>query len=162
MNNPNPLTPEEQQNLVAYLDGELDEKQSRHVAELLSRSAAARLELERLQKTWDLLDYLPQPKAPRSFTHQTVQRLQTVRLTQSIRVRRQRWLGGLSWAAALLAAGSLSFFVMQRQPPDKLPRPTPEEVQVLEHREFWPQYQRIENLEFLRELDRPDLFGEES
>lgn len=162
MSEPNSLTPEDRQDLVAYLDGELDAETARTVVAKLSQSAAHRQELERLRQTWEMLDYLPQPKAAKTFTQQTIQKLQTIRMSTSL--RRNRWsaLGAACWAAGLLAAGLLSFFLVQRQPTTKLPSPTADDLRVLEHRDHWPLLQRIESVDFLRELDHPDLFGEDS
>jgi anti-sigma factor RsiW len=162
MSNPNSISAEERQELVAYLDGELDETAAQAVVTKLSQSAAYRRELEQLQRAWDLLDYLPQPQAAKTFTHQTVQKLQTLKMTTVLRQRRWRRLASAGWAAAVLAAGVATFLFVYHRGPEQLPEPTPEELGVLEHRDFWPQYQRIESVDFLRELDNPDLFGEES
>jgi anti-sigma factor RsiW len=162
MNEPTTITPEERQNLVAYLDGELDEATARIVVAKLSESAAHRRELERLRQTWDLLDYLPRPKAAKTFTQQTIQKLQTIKMSTSLRRSRWRLAGAAGWAAAALAAGALSFFLVQKHPAPGLPEPTQEDLRVLEHRDYWNIYQRIDGIEFLRELDHPDLFGEDS
>ncbi len=62
------LTPAERSNLVAYLDGELNEAESRAIATKLTKSATARREIEGLEKTWELLELLPRPKASEDFT----------------------------------------------------------------------------------------------
>jgi anti-sigma factor RsiW len=54
MDNPTPITPELRENLVAYLDGELDEVATLEVERTLSESAEIRLEVEELSRTWDL------------------------------------------------------------------------------------------------------------
>lgn len=120
------LTPEEQENLVAYLDGELEEETARMLEAKLSRSAAARREAEILQRTWELLDYLPRPKAPENFTHRTLQRMAVQQQTMLARLRRRRWLGWTAWATACLAASVLGFLWSYRD------RPTPKEVEVQE------------------------------
>ena len=56
------LTPDERADLVAYVDGELPETHARSIATKLTHSATARREVEMLQKTWELLDYLPRPE----------------------------------------------------------------------------------------------------
>jgi anti-sigma factor RsiW len=162
MNEPSAITPEERQNLVAYLDGELDAEAARTVVAKLSNSAAHRQELERLRQTWEMLDYLPRPKAAKTFTQQTIQKLQTIKMSTALGRGRWRLAGAAGWAAALLGVGVLSFLLVQKHQPPKLPEPSPEELRVLEHRDFWHIYQRIDSVEFLRELDHPDLFGEDS
>lgn len=154
-----PLTAEEKQELVAYLDGELDEETARTLEAKLSRSTATRREVETLQRTWELLDYLPRPEAPADFTHRTLERLETRRLTASTW---RRWIGGLSWAASVLAAGIFSFALVYNWPRPNLPEPSAEDLRLLEHRDYWPYYEKIDNMEFLRGLDQTDLFGEES
>src|SRR5690348_13404435 len=57
------LSIDERSNLVAYLDGELNDAQTRAIATKLTQSLTARREVEALQKTWEMLDLLPRPKA---------------------------------------------------------------------------------------------------
>jgi len=64
--------------------------------------------------------------------------------------------------AALLAGGVLSFLAVNRHQGPTLPEPSLNDLRVIEQRDYWPQFQRIDGVEFLRELDRPDLFGEDS
>ena len=46
------LTDAERANLVAYLDGELNEAETRALGTKLTQSVTARREIESLQKTW--------------------------------------------------------------------------------------------------------------
>lgn len=167
---PDKLTPEEREELVAYLDGELSDDRAQEVEATLNKDAAARGEAEALQRTWDMLDYLPRPKAPESFTHNTMERL----ATQSIRLAvRRRWVQRVAWAGAVAAAGLISFFVMfyfAAQSPD--PNATgrgdtppgsdgdvpPELRRVVENRNLLV---GIDNLDFAEKLAHPDLFGED-
>ncbi len=66
------LSPGERANLVAYLDGELNEAESRAIATKLTQSVTARREIEALTRTWELLDALPRPRASEDFTHRTL------------------------------------------------------------------------------------------
>jgi anti-sigma factor RsiW len=66
------LTPVERANLVAYLDGELAQAEARAIATKLTQSSTARREIEVLEKTWELLDYLPRPKASEQLTARTL------------------------------------------------------------------------------------------
>ena len=65
------LTPFERENLVAYLDGELDEAATRALSTKLTSSPTARREIEVLERTWELLNYLPLPKASEDFAEKT-------------------------------------------------------------------------------------------
>ena len=66
------LSPDDRSNLVAYLDGELNEAESRVIATKLTQSMTARREAEALRKTWEMLDLLPRAKAPEDFTARTL------------------------------------------------------------------------------------------
>jgi len=70
------LTPEERENLVAYLDGELGLEATQKLDEELARNPAVRLEVEVLSRTWELLDVLPQAQASAEFTARTLTTIQ--------------------------------------------------------------------------------------
>src|SRR2546426_5393490 len=69
------LTDEERTNLVAFLDGELDEEQAQGLETKVARSPSARKEVEALEKTWTMLEWLPRVEAPADFTNQTISRI---------------------------------------------------------------------------------------
>src|SRR5919109_2292772 len=98
-------------NLVAYLDGELDDQETAEIESVLAASAVARNYVELLARTYDLLDELPRVKAPREFTERTLTtvRLDGVRpdITQTEWYRRMR-RGAvlLAWLAAMTAASA--------------------------------------------------------
>ena len=66
-----PPAPDEH-NLVAYLDGELDDAAAMQVEQQLATQPEVRHEVERLARTWDFLDLLPSHKASAAFTEQTL------------------------------------------------------------------------------------------
>src|SRR4051794_11131681 len=107
-----PLSDEERAELVAYLDGELDEQTARSVEALLGRDARARAEAEALRRTWNLLDYLPRPEPSGDFTNRTMERLAVSRPAAGhwpLRGRWRPWSVGVGWAAAVLLTGSLGY-----------------------------------------------------
>ena len=53
--------------LVAYLDGELDERAAEAMATKLSLDPKLRAKAEAYQRTWDILDVLPRPEPSSSF-----------------------------------------------------------------------------------------------
>src|SRR5437879_2936082 len=66
------LSQAERANLVAYLDQELNEAEAHAIATKLTLSVSARREVDALEKTWELLDYLPRPKATPELTERTL------------------------------------------------------------------------------------------
>ena len=61
--------------LVAYLDGELDPDAAHRVEQRLAADPAARAKAAALKKTFDLLDFLPQPEPSTTFTTRTLDKL---------------------------------------------------------------------------------------
>src|SRR6201999_3829165 len=66
------LSGDERGNLIAYLDGELDESTARTIEQKLARSDVARHDVEMLVRTWDLLDLLERPRVTQEFTTRTL------------------------------------------------------------------------------------------
>jgi hypothetical protein len=74
------LTPDERADLVAYVDGELPEGHAQTIATKLTKSATARREVEMLQKTWEMLDYLALPQVNEQFSEKTVSHIRRLEL----------------------------------------------------------------------------------
>jgi anti-sigma factor RsiW len=66
------LVDPEEAELIAYLDGELDEEESRSIAARMALNPEIRERAEAYKKTFDLLDYLPKPELPADFTTRTL------------------------------------------------------------------------------------------
>src|SRR5436309_6760893 len=101
------LSDEERADLVAYLDGELDEQAAQALEARLSSDPHARAEADTLRRTWELLDYLPRTEASTSFTHRTLERLAVQTSSQPVVVPASPWPGrllALGWVAAVLLA----------------------------------------------------------
>src|SRR4051794_13623909 len=58
--------------LTAYLDGELDPAAAAGVERRLSDDPTLLREAEALKRTWELLDFLPQPQPTGDFASRTV------------------------------------------------------------------------------------------
>src|SRR5262245_2450641 len=103
MTTPSPMNEEERNDLVAYLDGEVDElgeDRARAIETRINLDPTVRAEAETLKRTWDLLDYLPRPEASANFTGRTLDRLSVRETQNALRPRRsRRWLLGAGWAA---------------------------------------------------------------
>src|SRR5262245_29723357 len=96
------LTEDERVNLVAFLDGELPAGDARALEEKVARSESVRKEVQALEKTWNMLDWLPRLEAPAGFASQTVTRIHSQQLrAQRIEGQIKRvtaWTGGaLGW-----------------------------------------------------------------
>ena len=171
-----PLNDKERDELVAYLDGELDETSSRALEARLSLDPQARAEAVALQKTWELLDYLPRPEPSPNFTNRTLERISGEMPVSRSGAGRSLWPGwalGVGWAAAVLVAAAIGFGAVKflaapahpDQPPDPLAHMDSAEVEqalvrnlrVLENQRL---YENVDDIEFLRALDNPDLFGD--
>src|SRR5439155_1016175 len=63
------------EDLVAYLDGELDVEAASQIEERLRSDEHLRDELHRLERAWDLLAQLPRTEAKASLTQSTVEML---------------------------------------------------------------------------------------
>jgi hypothetical protein len=160
MDEPQRISERDRADLVAYLDGELTGEAARALEAKLSLNPQARAEADALRRTWELLDFLPKPAASSNFTHRTMQRLTPVPVNE--RRGWQRWRRsclGVGWAAALLAAGwggyaGYNWFV-PREPGDK------ELIQDLRVIENKRDYDLVEDLDFWKALDKPELFGDD-
>jgi len=150
-----------EEQLVAYLDGELGPEERREVEERLARDPKYRERLQMVERTWQMLDLLPRADATPNFT-QTTLKMVALRAEDDVAQQRadtakNQWQ---SWAAAIgggfLAIG-IGYFVVGHfaaQPNDRL-------VQDLPVIENVDRYHNAENVGFLRELDHSGLFAEE-
>lgn len=170
-----PLDDRIREELTAYLDGELDERAAADLEDRLRRDPVLRRELEEYQRAWELLDFLPQPEPSPDFTTRTLDRLAVMRPPQSAtttvpplgplappEIRHRRWLGWAFAAAAVALAGYfLTGLALPPAPPpisqaerdDRLAA----DLRLLDRLHL---YRFGEDVEFLRALDHPDLFGD--
>jgi anti-sigma factor RsiW len=160
MSDPARLNDEEREELVAFLDGELTDDDAHKVEAKLNVDPRTRAEADALRKTWDLLDFLPSPEPSPNFTNRTLERLNPIRKTQAMRRRTLRIaVVALAWAAALLLALAAGYVgttlaLKVRHSNDDMAR----DLRVLDNEHL---YEVGDDIDFLRELDKPDLFGDE-
>lgn len=166
-----PLNDEERENLVAYLDGELDEETARAIEARINVDPDVRAEADALKQAWEMLDFLPRPEPSSSFTHRTMERLTLQRPLSTMTMPRQRsGSRGLSWlklSIGLTLAGAVGFALAVWL----WPRPVPgtgsdqldviliEDMRVIENKHL---YDHIEDLDFLKKLDETNLFDTDS
>lgn len=148
--------------LSAYLDGELDAEARRRFEDRLSSSSPLRQRLKEYQQTWDLLDDLPRATVDDSFTRTTVEmvavRAEGDVLTAEQRAARRKqrlWILGLLAVLLTAAAGYAVTYSWLQQPNEQLV----EDLPILEH---FDAYQNAGSVEFLQELSSQGLFREES
>ncbi len=148
----------DQQQLVAYLDGELTADESRRLEQRLSQDPEFRRTLQRLEQAWDLLDELPRAEAGSTFTQST---LEMVALTtdqdaeQAIDrlEHKRRWLWIATSVGAVVCLG-LGYSLVDRlisRPDRQLMRDMP----VIERVD---DYQLVDSVDFLRQLQEEGLF----
>lgn len=159
-NDQSPEPSELQQELTAYLDGELDAQAVKQIEERLGRDPDYQAELQRLERAWDLLDRLPRASVNETFTKTTMEMVAVAasedaaaaQLDLPRRHRRQQMMGGLG----LVAAGLVGFVVGHwwwPNPNDQLIRDLP----LLKNFDL---YYQADNIDFLRLLDNEGLFAE--
>lgn len=160
MNANQPNSPSLKEQLVAYLDGELDEASTRELEHLLSTDPAAREALHKLESAWDMLDALPRAEVDESFTHTTIEMLavsveKDIRDERSARPGRELRKWGLG-AAALAAACVLGFFVVTSLSVD----PNEQLLKDLPLLERLDQYRQVDEVQFLRDLHAANVLKE--
>lgn len=156
------LSAEQRDDLVAYLDDELDTAQASQIDKVLSRSEVARHEVEALARTWEMLDVLPRVAAPSNFTQTTMTTLRTLEVQVPIVDRpwfkTLRLLGiGAVWVGCLSLAAWAGFFITTRLVPnahDELLR----DSAMIERLDL---YQEVQDAEFLRQLQRGGVFEDQ-
>jgi hypothetical protein len=159
-----PITPDidaTDEELVAYLDGELDAGNRDHVERRLADDAAFRARLRLLQRTWDALDVLGRADVGEQFTRTTVE-LVAVKAAEEI-VREQSrqsqkrtwtWVGWTVTAFAAMAAGWLIIATFLDRPNQQLLR----DLAVIERVD---EYRNADSFEFVKALEESGLFAAE-
>jgi len=162
--------------LVAYLDGELDPKAAEAVATRLSLDPKLRAEADALQRAWDVLDVLPRPQPSAAFATRTVSQVIPIpgagsgtqflspsgpaAATMPAIPARPPGAGfWLASAALVLLAGAGGYLGHRAvAPPPKPAEPALEDVPLMKNLRL---YRNVDDIEYLRKLDSPEMFGDE-
>ncbi len=141
-----------EEQLVAYLDGELDDESSRRIEERLATDQHVRDTLERLEGTWDLLDNLDRAHVDEVFTRSTLEMVAVAASQDAVQEeaavphrRRRRWWLGSAAVLAAAAAGFLAAWLLRPDPNRQLL----EDLPVLERLD---QYRQVDDVGFLELL----------
>lgn len=154
------LNAEQRDNLVAYLDGELEEDTTQYIDQVLAKSEVARHEVEALARTWELLDLLPKPNATENFTERT---LTTLKVSEvRTQMTDQPWFtyvrkGAVAvvWVAVLSVAASVGFVATTRW----VPNPNEELLTDLRLMKNLDVYLEADSIDFVNELQRMGSFS---
>jgi hypothetical protein len=148
--------------LVAYLDGELEPQVSRQIENLLASDEYARRRLNQLASSWDLLDQLPRSTVDDLFTRTTVEMVALAAEDEVVQAqaadparRRRRWL---ETGIAVAAAGLVGFVIIAITAPDEnagLLR----DLSVVKNLEL---YRDVGNLELLKQFQNAKMFTDDN
>ncbi len=195
---PSPDDPALTEDLVAFLDGELDPEMNEAVEAKIGVDATVRAEADALKKTWDLLDYLPRPEPSPNFTERTLSRLEPVPQSgannvpsgatpsrnataplprastailpvPSARSPRHKVLWATAWILIFTATGFGGFLLHEQYAAhfariEKQEKRIQEQEQIAKDRRLLQNlslYRLVDDLDFARQLDDPELFGDE-
>jgi hypothetical protein len=154
--------PDDEDDLVAYLDGELADGDERTVESQLATDPAARTRAEQYRKTFDLLDYLPRPQPSAEFASRTVTMVHPAAYSGSTQPLaappRVRWPEVFGWVVAAVIAGASGFLVhatLRSSVGDPDDRVAEADLPVIQR---LPLYLGVDSVEYLRELEKTDLF----
>jgi anti-sigma factor RsiW len=149
-----------QEELTSYLDGELAADQVRKVEDRLARDAAYRAELQRLQRAWDLLDRLPRASLPESFSKSTLEMVALAACDEALEVAQrlpERQRRHRTWGLVGAAAAAVIGFAIGRSWWSDPNAQLLEDLPVLKNYDL---YYQVDNIEFLKLLDRSGEFEE--
>jgi hypothetical protein len=142
--------PDWKANLVAYLDGELNERDMQELDDVLTRQPDARADVEQLRQTWDLLDVLPRPAVTEEFSAQTLATIQVIRDDEPAAASRwpRRGLLAIVWILLLSVSGVAGVMLVDRWQPD----PTHSLIARLSVLERFEAYREIGTVEVITAL----------
>jgi anti-sigma factor RsiW len=160
------------EDLVAYLDGELDAKAAEAVATRLSLDPTLRAEADALQRAWEVLDVLPRPQPSAAFATRTVSQVIPIPTGMSgtqllaptmpaISSHRSHFGFWLASTVVILVAGVGGFLGHRVLSPAVKPTaadPSLEDVPMMKNLRL---YRNVDDMEYLKKLDSPELFGDE-
>jgi anti-sigma factor RsiW len=152
--------------LVAYLDGELDVESSSRIEQLVATDTTYRDELVRLERVWGVLDHLPRATVDESFTRTTVEMV-AVQVEQEVEKQksampRRRLSRRLALATIVVSTAVIGYFSVMLMWPDPS-RQLRRDLPVVQHVDAYTQVAEDEDFkEFLYRLQESGMFAEET
>lgn len=151
-----------EEQIVAYLDGELSPQERRRFEGLLASDGKLREKVLYLQRTWDLLDKLDREPVGKEFSHTTLEMVavaaeEDVRIVQAGLPRKFWWrclLGTIMVCSASLLGMVVTLWT-EPNPNQQLLRDLP----VLENLDA---LREADDVQFLRMLQKERLFVKEA
>jgi anti-sigma factor RsiW len=156
--------PNQIEQLVAYLDGELNDEQTAAIEERLRREPELRQMAEELDRTWGMLDALEPVSAGEEFSQKTMKAVIT---TGSAAVKQRPW-SVATLLSSLVSSQALAWFgigvigtgcgfgiAALRGPSEESARATQllRQIDVLDR---YPEYSIVRDVESLGQLELPN------
>lgn len=159
---PLPDDPLSDEQLVAYLDGELDKENAARIESQLATDSELRGRLDSLSGVWTMLDELERPQADRELTETTLEMVALAASSDSGdgngTLSRRRLRRVLTVASVISTAFLLGFICVAIARPDGNRRLL-EDLAVVEQLD---ELRQIDDIIFLRKLRKSGLFPEDS
>ncbi|MCA9212838.1 MAG: hypothetical protein KDB27_07230 [Planctomycetales bacterium] len=149
----------DQEELVAYLDGELEADAVRRVEDRLTTDERYRKLLQQLERSWELLDDLPQTTTDERFTQTTLEMVAVKAAEDNKELKPAKEGGSRTLAAVFFAivAGVIGFGLFGYWL-DRENRTLIQDLAVIEQID---NYSNVDDIEFLLMLDSANLFDSE-
>ncbi len=181
-----------EENLVAYLDGELQGQDANKVATQLSLDPKLRAKADELQRAYDLLDFLPRTEPSSDFASRTISQIlpaipngttsgsqvphpsggsRTSGMTSGfnsgmIPVQPASFpiFSAFLGVLLLLVAAPVGYFVREQLHPHAAKEDRDADARMVNDIRLIKNmrlFRHTDDLDFIRKLDNPELFGEE-
>lgn len=165
--------------LVAFLDGELDPKAAESLKTKLTLDPKLRAEADALQRAWEILDVLPRPLPSPAFASRTMSQVipaaaapsgtqvlpyaggpaPNVAAFPAARPGPGFWLGSAALILAAAVGGYFGHKALAPAPKAVSPEPPLEDLTLMKNLRL---YRNIDDMDYLKKLDAPEMFGDES
>lgn len=163
--NPNSLPEHDpDDDLIAYLDGELDDDAAEAVESRLAKDPDARARADEYKKSFDLLDYLPKSEPSATFATRTITRLMPAvgasgsQATPASPRSRKMWPEVVVWGALAVLAATAAFAGSRVWRQATTPPPADLSISDVAVIESLPLYAGVDDIDYLRDLAKADLF----